>query len=68
MPVPRRRKPRGGSLALSPTVLISNLFNIDYIFKRSRTLLYYSFAPAVIFYGMTTEPAPASWFELINIF
>jgi hypothetical protein len=68
MPVPRRRKPKGGSLAFSPTVLISNLFDIDYIFKRSRTLLYYTFAPAVIYYGMTAEPSPASWFELINIF
>mmetsp|Transcript_10859 Transcript_10859/g.31582 ORF Transcript_10859/g.31582 Transcript_10859/m.31582 type:complete len:106 (+) Transcript_10859:33-350(+) len=68
MPVPRRRNPKGGSLALSPKVIMSTIFDIDYIFKRSRTLLYYTFAPAVIYYGMTTEPAPASWLELINIF
>jgi len=70
MPVPRRRKQKGmgGTLALSPAVLISKIFDIDSVFQRSKTFLYYSFAPAVIFYGMTTEPAPASWLELINIF
>ena len=68
MPVPRRRKKPGVSIAISPSVFISNLFNIDYIFQRSKTLLYYSFAPLVVYYGMTTEPRPASWLELINIF
>ncbi|MGK3742134.1 MAG: hypothetical protein ACI90V_008988 [Bacillariaceae sp.] len=69
MPVPRRRKQTGSALAtISPTVLLSKIFDIDFMFQRSKTLLYYSFAPAVIFYGMTTQPCPASWLELINIF
>ena len=71
MPVPRRRKQTGSASALatiSPTVLLSKIFDIDFMFQRSKTLLYYTFAPAVIFYGMTTQPCPASWLELINIF
>ena len=69
MPVPRRRRSKGlGSLVASPTVLISSLLDIDFIFQRSKTLIYYGFAPMVIYFGMTTEPTPASWFELINIF
>ena len=69
MPVPRRRQSKGlGGLITSPTALLSNLFDIDFIFQRSKTLLYYGFTPMVIYIGMTTEPSPASWFDLINIF
>lgn len=64
MPVPKRRS---RSLAVSPTVLLSNIFDIDFIFQRTKTLLYYGFTPMVIYFGMTTEP-PAGWFDLINIF
>jgi hypothetical protein len=69
MPVPRRRKSQGlGALVVSPTVLISNLLDINFIFQKSKALLYYGFTPMVIYIGMTTEPSPASWFDLINIF
>jgi hypothetical protein len=30
-------------------------------------VLYYGFAPAVVYFGMTKEPSPSSWLELINI-
>jgi hypothetical protein len=65
MPVPRRRS---RSLVVSPAVFLSNIFDIDYIFQRSKPFLYYGFTPMVIYFGMTTEPTPASWFDLINIF
>ena len=70
MPVPRRRKQTGtgGIVTFSPTLVMSKLFDIDFLFQRSKTFLYYSFAPAVIMYGMKTEPAPSSWLELLNIF
>ncbi|KAG7364197.1 TOM7 family protein [Nitzschia inconspicua] len=68
MPVPRRRQSSRGLVVASPAALLSNLLNIDYIFQRSKTLLYYGFTPMVIYIGMTTEPSPASWFDLINIF
>jgi hypothetical protein len=68
MPVPRRRQSSGGLTLASPAKLLFNLFNIDFIFQRTKTLLYYGFTPMVIYIGMTTEPTPASWFELINIF
>ena len=73
MPVPRRRNKAagggGGTLAtISPSLILSKMFDIDFIFQKSKTLLFYAFTPAVVYIGMTTEPSPASWFELINIF
>lgn len=43
------------------------MFDIDYVFQKSRLLLLWGFAPTVVLIGMMTEPTPASWFELINI-
>jgi TOM7 family len=64
MPVPRRRNK---ALVKSPTDVLK-IFDIDFLFQKTKTLLYYGFAPAVVFIGMYREPGPASWFELINIF
>ena len=55
------------SLASLPSRAL-RLFNIDYIFQKTRVILLWGFAPAVVTIGMMTEPRPASWFELINIF
>jgi hypothetical protein len=67
MPVPRRRKSTGIlSLVKSPLVLLK-LFDIDFMFQKLRTPLLYGFAPGVVILGMFTEPSPASWFDLINI-
>eukprot|EP00529_Nitzschia_sp_RCC80_P037967 CAMPEP_0113469372 /NCGR_PEP_ID=MMETSP0014_2-20120614/15864_1 /TAXON_ID=2857 /ORGANISM="Nitzschia sp." /LENGTH=72 /DNA_ID=CAMNT_0000361845 /DNA_START=84 /DNA_END=302 /DNA_ORIENTATION=+ /assembly_acc=CAM_ASM_000159 len=72
MPVPRRRNKAGsggGTVAtISPSFILSKMFDIDFMFQKSKTLLFYAFTPAVVYIGMTTEPSPASWFELINIF
>ena len=43
------------------------VLDIDFVFSNTKTLLLYTFAPAVVVLGMWTEPAPASWFDLINI-
>eukprot|EP00525_Craspedostauros_australis_P005986 CAMPEP_0198109636 /NCGR_PEP_ID=MMETSP1442-20131203/1693_1 /TAXON_ID= /ORGANISM="Craspedostauros australis, Strain CCMP3328" /LENGTH=68 /DNA_ID=CAMNT_0043765385 /DNA_START=131 /DNA_END=334 /DNA_ORIENTATION=+ len=67
MPVPKRRKSSGSSALLAAPAAALKLLDIDYIFQRSRTLLFYTFAPSVILMGMLREPAPTSWFELINI-
>lgn len=70
MPVPRRRQQKSKSSASSILRLPSlalKLLNADFIFQKSKTLLYYGFAPAVVLMGMMTEPRPASWLELINI-
>ena len=47
--------------------MLFKLLDIDFVFQKTRTLLFYGFAPSVVIMGMLTEPAPASWFELINI-
>jgi hypothetical protein len=64
MPVPRRRK---SSLAQSLPRLAMNLLDANFLFEKSKTLLYYGFGPAVVIMGMMIEPRPASWLELINI-
>jgi hypothetical protein len=66
MPVPRRRNKKGG-LAIFNPLAITKLLDINFVFQNSRTLLLYGFAPAVVLMGMLSEPAPASWFDLINI-
>ena len=69
MPVPRRRSGRSGAgfaIADIPSMAL-RLFDINYIFQKSRMALFYGFAPAVFYLGMTTEPCPQSWFEPFNI-
>ena len=69
MPVPRRRNGRSGAgfkFADIPKMAL-RLFDINYIFSKTRMALFYGFAPAVFYLGMTTEPSPQSWFEPFNI-
>jgi hypothetical protein len=69
MPVPKRRQSQGGmkSLAALPSKAL-RLLDIDFLFQKTRLLLLWGFAPTVVLIGMMTEPRPASWFDLINIF
>lgn len=67
MGVPRRRKSKGGTSLIKKPLMLFKLLDIDFVFQKTRTLLFYGFAPSVVIMGMLTEPAPASWFELINI-
>ncbi len=67
MPVPRRRSSTPVQKITSLPRLALKLLDADFIFQKSKTLFHYGFLPAVIFMGMTTEPRPSSWLELINI-
>jgi hypothetical protein len=67
MPVPRRRSGSAAGSFTSLPKLALKLLDADFIFQKSKTLIYYGFAPAVVLMGMMTEPRPASWLELINI-
>ena len=69
MPVPRRRGGKSGKgfqISEIPRMAL-RLFDINYIFSKTRIALFYGFAPAIFYIGMTTEPAPQSWFEPFNI-
>lgn len=71
MPVPKRRNRRSGggmgfAIADIPSMAL-RLFDINYIFAKTRIALFYGFAPAVFYLGMTTEPCPQSWLEPFNI-
>ena len=65
MAVPKRRK-GSRSLTRLPSLALRCL-DIDFVFQKSRTLLLWGFAPAVVLIGMMTEPRPGSWLDLINI-
>lgn len=69
MPVPKRRKSQGSvqTLAALPSYAL-RLLDINYVFQKTRPLLLWGFAPTVVVIGMMTEPTPASWFDLINLF
>ena len=67
MPVPHRRKSQGILSIVKSPMMLTKVFDINFMFEKSKTLLLWGFTPAVILSGMLTEPAPASWFELINI-
>ena len=62
--IPKRR-PKNVMKQVSSTIL--NLLDADFVFQKTRTALFYGFAPAVIYIGMTTEPSPESIFDLFNI-
>lgn len=67
MPVPRRRSRSAASSLTSLPSLALKFLDADFIFQKSKTLIYYGFAPAVVLMGMMMEPRPSSWLELINI-
>ena len=62
--VPRRR-PKSIVRDMSSNVL--KIFDAHFVFQKTQTILLYGFTPAVIWIGMTTEPRPSSFWELINI-
>jgi ABC-type uncharacterized transport system permease subunit len=66
MPVPRRRNSTGllSISQLSKKALL--LLDINVVFQKTKTLLYWGFTPAVIMVGLMTEPKP-SWIDMINI-
>ncbi len=66
MPVPRRRKLTLIDHARNMPSYALKLLDADYLFQKSKTLLFYGITPAVILLGMMTEPRPG-WLELINI-
>ena len=68
MPVPRRRQQTALMKVQNLPRLAMKLFDIDFVFQKTRPFLLYAFAPAVVWIGMNTEPRPASWLELINLF
>ena len=65
MPVPRRRNQKNSMSSLPSLAL--KLLDANFLFEKSKWILYYGFAPAVVYLGMTKEPCPSSWLELINI-
>lgn len=67
MPIARRRHQGYLRHVYNLPFMTLKLFDADFLLRKTRTLLLYGFAPAVILLGMTTEPRPSSWFELINI-
>ena len=69
MPVPRRRNRKSGlgfQFSDIPSMAM-NMFDANYIFQKTRIVLFYGFAPAIFYLGMTTEPRPQSWLEPFNI-
>ena len=69
MPVPRRRNRKSGlgfQFSDIPSMAM-NMFDANYIFQKIRIVLFYGFAPAIFYLGMTTEPRPQSWLEPFNI-
>ena len=66
MPVPRRRQTSTIEHIKNVPFLALKLLDADFLFKKSKTLLYYGITPAVVLFGMMTEPRPG-WLELINI-
>ncbi len=66
MPVPRRRNLTPIEQICNLPKLALKLFDADFLFQKSKTLLYYGITPAVVLLGMMTDPRPG-WLELINI-
>ena len=65
--VPRRRPKTSMSVVQDVSSNVLKIFDAHFIFQKTRAILFYGFTPAVIWIGMTTEPTPASFWELINI-
>ena len=66
MPVPRRRKVTTFEQIRNIPSMALKLLDADFLFQKSKTLLYYGVTPAIVLMGMMTEPRPG-WLELINI-
>lgn len=66
MSVPRRRRASTIEQIRNIPSLALKLLDADFLFQKSKTLLYYGMTPAIVLIGMMTEPRPG-WLELINI-
>jgi hypothetical protein len=66
MAVPRRRQSGGLVKFGKLSSRILSMLDVNYIFAKTRTLLLYGFAPAVVLIGLRTEPRPSPW-DLVNI-
>jgi hypothetical protein len=66
MPVPRRRNSTGTVSVSQLTKKALLVLDINFVFQKTKTLLYWGFTPAVIMIGLMTEPKP-SWVDIINI-
>ena len=64
--IPRRRSPSTIEYIRNIPSMTLKLFDADFLFQKSKTILYYGITPAVVLLGMMTEPRPG-WLELINI-
>ena len=65
MPVPRRKRSTSRALTAVPSNILS-LLDINTVFQKTKTLLYWGWTPLVIAIGLYTEPRP-SWLDLVNI-
>lgn len=66
MPVPRRRKLTTLDYVRNIPSFALKLLDAEFLFQKSKTLLFYGITPAVVLMGMMRKPRPG-WFELINI-
>jgi hypothetical protein len=67
MPVPRRRPiSTVAKLTYWPGQAMV-IFDLSFLYSTLRPLVKYGFLPAVLYLGMTTEPRPSSWWDIINI-
>ena len=67
MPVPRKRPlSTFAKLTYWPRKAMV-VFDISFVYQTLRPWVKYGFMPAVLYLGMTTEPRPSSWWDIINI-
>ena len=66
MPVPRRRRSSGALTFSGLTNNLANLFDMNFVFQKARLLIFYGFAPTVIYLGLQMEPRP-QFMDLFNI-
>ena len=72
MPVPKRRNQgskgsNGGALMIpNLTKMVYKLFDIDFVWQRTKAYVLYAFPCYVIYQGLQTEPKP-NFIDLFNI-
>ena len=66
MPVPRRKRTSGALTVSNVSSQIISVLDINFVFQKTKTLLYWGWTPLVLAIGLYTEPRP-SWIDLINI-
>jgi len=45
---------------------ILSILDINYVFEKTKILLFWGWTPLVLAIGLNTEPCP-SWIDLVNI-